>query len=167
MSTITATPLQAFKIAIFLAAYDNGLSDAHDDHYGTELNVDLQNAVADYASIAVEVDVREDEVWTAYCDRATDTEINNFTINKLMAAFSAQIPDTKPLFIVALKQPDLLDSWKTHVVESPTLFDFMATDELIDNAYWSKTEVELIANCGVGRMLQEFGDQRHTLIRLK
>lgn len=167
MSTITATPLQACKIALFLAAYDNRLLALNDAHYGTEFNIDLQNTAADYASHALGVDVTEDEEWVAYCNKATSSEINQFTIIKLMNAFSAEIPSCTPLSIVALELPGVQENWKEQIVNAPDMFDFFTPDQLTVDAGWTAQEVDLLSAREVGQMLPEFGDFYHTLIRLR
>ena len=167
LSLYTGTKEQAGTIALFLFAYNQYLDKLNDEHWGSELDVNTQNVATGLASMYFGYDIAEDPTWTAYCNKATSSEIAQYTIDNILKQKDDTLPQGERLFIVALESVNILQNMLQMVVETPESFCFFTEDKLTEDAGWEAHQSLAFTLLKKGDAVSDFGDFYHTIVRLR
>lgn len=167
LSLYTGTKEQAGTIALFLFAYNQYLDNLNDEHWGSELDVNLQNVATGLASMYIGYDIAEDPEWTAYCNKATTSEIAQYTIDNILAKMTDSLPRAERLYVVALESVNITQNALQMVVETPDSFCFFTEDNLTEDAGWEPHQSLALKLLKKGEAVSDFGDFYHTIVRLR
>jgi hypothetical protein len=158
------------NMALLLNAYYLQLtkSDPHDTFWGSEEAVEMQAYCGNLTSLCVGFDIAEEDKWTAYTNKATDSEIADYNINQLIERdkdLSSIITSGGRLYCVALEGEELQEWRKT--LNRPQAVALWTEDNLSVDMGWSDDESLELLNLKVGDMAAHYGDFSHTIIRIK
>tara|TARA_B100000749_G_C18446550_1_gene474494 strand:+ start:3042 stop:3557 length:516 start_codon:yes stop_codon:yes gene_type:complete len=167
LSLYTGTEEQAGTIALFLFAYNQYLDNQSNEHWGSELDVNIQNVATGLASIYFGYDIAEDPTWTAYCNKATSSEIAQYTIDNILKKKGSSIPQGERLLVVALESVNILQNMLQMVVDTPESFCFFTDDNLTEDVGWEAHQSQVLMQLEKGDAVSDFGDFYHTIVRLR
>lgn len=154
------------RTAIFLASYDNYLDSQIENHYGSELSMDLHNEAMNLADIPLNGWI-ENTDWSLPKNRMTQSELNSLVVGKLMQLFNKSIQQTTPLFISLCETFDASENWQSAINALPSICVLLTPEHTTADCGWEYEEVQKLHNLDVGQALLNFGDFAHNIIRIQ
>lgn len=164
------TKEQLFLTTIFILSWRlshyQKSEELSESYWGSDEDLALENHAYIASNKLMGFDVNDYDKWGSYFNKATVTEICEYSINELIKAFPEYIPDSNKLFIVACEAL-CIDEWEDLISNQPDMFMFFGDAQITQNAGWDEYQENTLATMPVKQSLSNFGSSSHTIIRVK
>ena len=118
------------------------------------------------ASIALDVDFFEDEGWGDKFYKATHIEIATMVIDAILKQIKTTLPVSEKLYVVAFESCLVSEGqWET-LLADPDSVMLWTEREFCKSCGWSDDELNTLNDLKVGRGVNNFSSQCHSIFRL-